>query len=188
MLHSVKGKIIGSGDKFLIVDVGPLALKIFVPQKTVEKLAKKQDAVTLFTNLHIRENEVSIYGFENERELQLFSLLCSVNGIGPRSALSILSRHESDTIFQAIAEGAIDFLSQMASVGKKKAERIVVELKGIVPQIKSTENLKEFLELEAALANLGYHIRDIRNVLTKLPISVKTFEEKLRLALKMLSE
>jgi Holliday junction DNA helicase RuvA len=157
MIAQIKGKIVNKNIDSVIVDVSGVGYRIFV----LPSMIKKQgDEVLFFTHQYIREDQMTLYGFLQEDELRMFEMLISVSGIGPKAALGILTVGSVDTIKRAIVEGRSDILKSVSGVGKKIAERAILELKEKVTSGDNTE-LPRLMAQEddsavGALVNLGY--------------------------------
>jgi Holliday junction DNA helicase RuvA len=144
--------------------------------------------VRLHTHLHIREDNATLYGFASAEELQLFQTLIGVSGIGPKLALSILSAMAVDKLTMAIATGNTHLLTEVPGIGKKTAERLILELKDkigarwvITP---GAQLVQENTEVVAALTSLGYSVAEASRAVASLPSSSDlSLEEKLKLAL-----
>lgn len=157
MIAQIKGKIVNKNIDSVIVDVSGVGYRIFV----LPSMIKKQgDEVLFFTHQYIREDQMALYGFLQEDELKMFEMLISVSGIGPKAALGILTVGSVDTIKRAIVDGRSDILKSVSGVGKKIAERAILELREKVNSDGNTE-LPRLMTQEddsavGALVNLGY--------------------------------
>jgi Holliday junction DNA helicase RuvA len=130
VIWRVKGRILNKGPSHLVVDVGGVGLLIRTPVISFDRLGREGQEVEILTHLHVREDALDLYGFENENQRRLFRMLLSVSGIGPRSALGILSGMSTEALQTAILSGDVAALTRIPGVGRKTAQRIVVELKG----------------------------------------------------------
>lgn len=129
MIYSVTGKASVIDENTLAISNGMIAFEVVASTSTVYNVSRKTDTVTLLTYLYVREDEMKLFGFENLSEKSLFLNLISVSGIGPKVAMSILSGMNSQTLAVAISSGNIKLLSGIKGLGKKTAERIILELK-----------------------------------------------------------
>lgn len=129
MIYSVTGKASVIDENTLAISNGFMAFEVVASTSTVYNLSRKTEPVTLLTYLYVREDEMRLFGFENLSEKSLFLNLISVSGIGPKVAMSILSGMNSQTLAVAISSGNTKLLSNIKGLGKKTAERIVLELK-----------------------------------------------------------
>jgi Holliday junction DNA helicase RuvA len=169
--------------------LGGLGLKIAVPARVAEHLPAAGEQCALFTHLHVREDALDLYGFETEEGLRLFEMLISVSGVGPKSALSVLDVAELSAISAAIKEGRPDLLTHASGIGRKTAERIVIDLKTKVHASESAElvgHMESNADLEETLANLGYPRAQAKAALEKVDTSHTTLESRLRAALVIL--
>jgi len=187
MISRVKGHVTAGGRGFLVVDVGGVGLKVHAPASTLAQ-ASPGRTVELFTHLHVRENELALYGFSSEEDLALFELLLGVSGVGPRVALNVLSGMPTDSLRLAIAQERVDLLSQVPGIGPKTAKKIVFHLKDKVQAeigVAVTPVLSEAdAEVIAALTGLGYSIVEAQAALQSLPRDEGlSIEERIRLAL-----
>lgn len=181
MIGYIKGNIVWRDLKSVVVDVGGVGYKLFTYAGGLDS----QQEVAFYTYLAVRENALDLYGFPTKAELDFFELLLTVSGIGPKSALAILSVASLDTLSYAINNGDAGHLTKQSGIGKKNAEKIVLELKGKAPEITSegkahTDN-DDAIE---ALKALGYSEKDSREALKKA--EGVTTQEKIRSALKTL--
>lgn len=193
MLYTLKGKLIGRGDQFLVVEVGGLStgglgFKVFTNNETLIKV--QQDAeIKLFCFLYIRDDQIELYGFLEEQALKLFEMLNAVAGIGPKTALGVLDIDTVPNIMAAIIEKRAELLSRTSGIGKKTAERIVLELHSKIklPEAKTlTEKMDVDIEVEEALISLGYSRSQVKRALSETGSETKTLEEKLKQALRSL--
>ncbi len=129
MISSLKGTLLEKTPTRVVLDVGGIGYGVNVPLSTYGKLGEIGDPVELLTHLHVREDALDLYGFATTEEKNLFELLILVSGIGPRLALGILSGSEARPFAEAVASANYAMLTTISGVGKKLAERIVVELK-----------------------------------------------------------
>ncbi|KGQ21630.1 Holliday junction branch migration protein RuvA [Thermus filiformis] len=157
MLRLVRGTVLRKTPQALWLQVGPLALEVQVPTPLLA-LEEGQE-VALFTRLEVREEGLFLYGFQEEEALRLFELLLSVNGVGPRLALALLGHLSPSLLAQALKEGDTRLLASVPGVGKKLAERMVLELRSKVPGAPSGRALGEAAE-EAVLALLALGFKE----------------------------
>jgi len=131
MIASIQGKITQSAENYLIVDVGGIGYQVFVP-RSFPKQVRHGETVFLRTHLVVREDSLTLYGFPQPEEVEIFGLLLGVNGVGPRLALEILSTHSPDTIRRAVVHEQEEIFQQVSGIGKKTAQRILLYLEGRV--------------------------------------------------------
>ncbi|HPS21455.1 MAG TPA: Holliday junction branch migration protein RuvA [Candidatus Paceibacterota bacterium] len=185
MIGSIKGKIILKKDKFILVDVAGVGYKAFVSPSDATFMKKMGDEVFLWTYLHVREDALDLFGFSEYAELEFFQMLLNVSGIGPKSALTILSIATVNTLKKAIGSGDISYLTKISGIGKKTAEKIVIELRDKLEDSGTDSNLQGELDALEALKSLGYSQAEAREALKKAPTDADT-NTKVREALKIL--
>lgn len=191
MISSLHGKIESLGSDQAIINVGGIGFQVYMPTTTLTTLGIPGDDVNVFTHLHLREDNVALYGFISTEELWLFETLISVSGLGPRLALSMLSSLNTDQITTAIATSSIEMLEMIPGIGKKVANRIILELKDKIGAgwiaTPTTELARENTDVLAALTSLGYSAAEATKAITNLPIDTNLdLEEKIRIALQYL--
>ena len=184
MIGSIKGKIILKRDKFIIVEVGGIGYKINASPDTLLKI-KIGEEVHLFTHLHVREDAQDLYGFLEYGELEFFEMLIGVSGIGPKGALAILSVAPIETLKRAISTQDISYLTKISGIGRKTAEKIVLELREKVGEEKEGVSLQGEIDVLEALKSLGYSQMEAREALKKVSTEKDT-GKKIKEALKIL--
>jgi Holliday junction DNA helicase RuvA len=186
MISQLRGTISHKDLRYLIVDTAGVGYKVFCPSATIDKLALGDEA-TLWTHTAVRENAIDLYGFLSKEDLDLFELLITVSGIGPKTAIGVLTVVLPETVRMAISSGDSAYLTKVSGVGKKIAEKIVLELKGKYEDM-SGGNL--YLQKDAdaieALKALGYSHNEAREALQKVPKDIEQAGEKVKQALKIL--
>jgi len=178
-----------------VVNVGGVGYDVQVPLSTFYGIGEPGSTVSLRVHTHVREDAIQLFGFGTALELSLFQRLIAVNGIGPKVALSVLSGIEPGDLVRAIRQSDVGRLTSIPGVGKKTAERIVVELKDRLPKseaaetVDTTEDGDVRSDVLSALANLGYHRAAVEKALDGVMRKgdAKTFDALLREALKALS-
>lgn len=188
------GQLTGSLERItrhgtLIMRVGDVGYEIHTPASVLSRLPTKE-TVTLLTHLVVREDVLALYGFSKEEDLSFFEMLLGVAGIGPKSALGILNLADVETLRSAIAAGNARYLTKVAGIGKKTAERIVVELSekvGDIARKETAEGLRDEAEALEALESLGYTREESRTALKRAPAGAKNISDRVREALKALS-
>lgn len=146
------------------------------------------DHITLHTHLAVRETALDLYGFPSARSLTLFELLLSVSGIGPKSALNVLSLSTEELLISAVREGNAGHLSKVSGIGKKTAEKIVLELKekmALLPGVAAISGEDDALE---GLRAMGYSLAEAREALKEIPRTVEGGSARLREALRLLGK
>ena len=194
MIGFLRGKVVQLMQDYCLLDVGGVGYRVYIPSSTRSRLKVGEDAM-LYTHLAVREDAMTLYGFESQEEYQGFQLLISVSGIGPKVALGILSSITIERLFQAIHGQQIAVLTKLPGVGKKSAERLILELKdktaglegegGGDGALSSAEPAQDgpVSDAAAALSALGYSQDEISSVLRRVTKPMST-EETIRFALK----
>ena len=185
MIGSIRGKIILKTEKFLIVETGGVGYKINISPDTLAKIQKINGEVFFFINTHVREDTLDLYGFLDREELEFFEMLINVSGIGPKGALAILGIASIETLKKAIGTGDISYLTKISGIGKKTAEKIVIELRDKMGEEKEGSSLQGELDALEALKSLGYSQNEAREALKKVTRETNT-NIKIREALKIL--
>jgi Holliday junction DNA helicase RuvA len=187
VIASLKGKLQAMGGDWAIVDVNGIGFKVYMPTSTLSTLGKKGEEVELHTHLHLREDNATLYGFAAVEELGLFQTLISVSRLGPKLALAMLSAMSAEKLAMTIATGNANLLAEIPGVGKKTAQRIILELKeklGAGWAAPPPEFAEENADVLAALTTLGYSVREASRAITAIPPDpALTLEEKIKLAL-----
>jgi Holliday junction DNA helicase RuvA len=196
MIAFLRGRVLEKHPNRVIVDVGGVGYDVAVPLSTFYTAGEPGAAIELRVHTHVRDDQLALFGFASALELLMFERLIAVSGIGPRLALSVLSGIEPADLAQAIQRGDLGRLTRIPGVGRKTAERIVVELRDRLPQAIAATSAAPAArgaalrdDLVSALANLGYHRQAIDRTLDSVLDVVETppFETALRQALKDLS-
>lgn len=194
MLYSLSGKLVLRKPQLAVIEVAGFGLKVLISEKTSKNLPKIGLETKLFCFLAIRRDGADICGFLSEKELEIFELLNSVSGIGPKSALEITGVSSVEKFLAAVSGARADILEKSFSIGKKKAERIVLELKDKLGKFKTIDLKGEVLDLDfdndlkSVLGNLGYKRKEIEEVIKNLPGNSGKLEERLKSALKILNK
>ena len=185
MIASIKGKIILKTEKFLIVEANGIGYKISVSPDTLSKTKKLGEEISLWIHTHVREDALDLYGFSDRKEQEFFEMLINVSGIGPKSALAILGIATIETLRKAIATNDTSYLTKISGIGRKTAEKIVIELRDKLGEEKSDGSLQGELDALEALKSLGYSQNEARDALKKVKPDTDT-NQKIREALKIL--
>lgn len=188
MIGLIEGKIELNTDRFVIVNVNGVGYKVFISGNTLKTLPKKGEKVKLYTFLYVRENIMDLYGFLNPKELEFFELLTSISGIGPKGALSILTVASVDILKRAITNEESSILTKVSGIGKKMAEKIILELKSKVGDEFLGKGIGVDSEAIDALMGLGYKLQEAREVLKKVPKDIEGVENRVKEALKLLGK
>ena len=187
MIVGVRGTLAATGPDWVHVTVGGVTLQVFVPSSSISALGLVGATVSLNTLLRIRDEQPTLYGFPDDASLQLFTLLTGVSGVGPRLGLALLSALDAASLQLAVASGDAGALSAAPGVGRRTANRIILELRGKVDAIESDGGVAGTgvdSEVLAALAALGYSAAEARAAVDGIPDSDGlTVEDRIRLAL-----
>jgi Holliday junction DNA helicase RuvA len=187
MIAKLNGTVWSVGEDYVVVRTGGVGLHVRVPAGVLAQLDGVGQPVELFTHLHVRENELALFGFFTEEELALFKLLLSISGVGPRVAMALLGTVSPDALRQAIVQEEPGLLSQVPGIGPKTARAIIFHLKdkiiptggGPAPLVSDTD-----AEVIAALTGLGFSLVEAQAALQSLPQDDGLpVEERVRLAL-----
>jgi Holliday junction DNA helicase RuvA len=191
MIATLEGILEYRGEDSVIINVGGIGFRVYVSSSTSSQLGAVKSRVSLYTHLHVREDNISLYGFASSEELTLFKSLISVTGIGAKLALTLLSALNPEQLVMAITSGDIDLLSQTPGIGKKIASRLVVELRGKLE--KEWKEVAwplapEHVDVIAALTGLGYSVTEATKAISRLPDSEElSLEEKVRMTLQQMA-
>jgi holliday junction DNA helicase RuvA len=184
MIGSLKGKITLRTEKFVLVEAGGVGYKANVSPDTLSRTSSNEE-VFLFIHTHVREDAFELFGFQTIEELNFFELLIGISGIGPRSALAILGIAPLPTLKRAVATGDTSYLTKISGIGKKTAEKIVLELRDKVGVTEEGMSLQGELDVMEALQALGYSQNEAREALKKVSTENNT-NIKIKEALKIL--
>lgn len=187
MLRTLEGKLVEKGKDFAVLETGGFGFRITMNESALNRLPSLEETVKIYVFLQIKENAWELYGFLEEQSLRIFEVLKTVSGVGPRTALAVLSLGTPEDAVAAIVNREADLLSRAPGVGKKTAERIVLELheKLKLPNAAArTRSMSLSLDVEEVLEGLGYARNQIRSALEKVGTQGESLEEKLKLALR----
>ena len=195
MIGSLIGLIKEKTPSSILLEVNGISYGIAVPLSTSFQLPNVGESAYLLTHLVVREDQHSLYGFATDEERKLFRALIKISGVGAKLAITILSGTNVNGFIQSVVNEDIDALVHLPGIGKKTAERLIVEMKDKVSEISSDENsLSQNNENSAvaeamnALVNLGYKTKDAKTILDKIESEGLTVEELIRQALKSLNK
>lgn len=191
MIARIEGIIVHVAEKFIIVDVSGVGYKLSI---TPENIASSilGEHTSFWVHTAVRENSIDLYGFKNINEMSFFELLLDVSGIGPRSALSILAIAPIDTLKRAIATGDIGYLNKVSGIGKKTAEKIIIELRDKLQDFKNDDDtpglLRDESDIIEALKSLGYSQNEARDALKQVSPTTTGTNSRIKEALQVLSK
>ncbi len=200
MFAYIKGSLEEKGNNYVVIDVGGIGYKVFMSDISIQKIGDLRNIVKVHTYYHVREDNISLYGFLTKEELKMFELLLSVSGIGAKSAISMLSNITPSSFAFAVISNDVASLKKLPGIGAKTAQRIILELQD---KLKSEEKLsiegaKEQIEFEIqtnkniseaiqALQILGYNRREIDKAMEKIANTDVSVEELIRKGLSLLA-
>jgi len=191
MISHISGTLLMKTDKFFIVDVNNVGFRVFVNAQTIKNAPKKGEQIFLWTHLYNREgaNAQELYGFLEYAELEFFEMLIQISGIGPKSALGVLAVAPLDTLKKAISLGETSYLTKVSGIGRKIAEKIVLELREKLGALESGGAMfKDDQDVLEALQSLGYSNSEAREALKHIPESISGANNRIKEALKTLSK
>ncbi|HVS79375.1 MAG TPA: Holliday junction branch migration protein RuvA [Candidatus Paceibacterota bacterium] len=192
MISHLRGVVEQKGLNFAVLDVQGVGYRVFMTSGLLAELAIGEEA-KIPTYLAVREDAMDLYGFRNQDELRFFELLISISGIGPKSALSILNITTLDSLRQAVASEDTTHLTRVSGIGRKTAERIVIELRGKLDGFEfeaiatDTGSIKEEVDALEALKSLGYSQKESQEALKLVPKDIIGTGEKVKHALRLLA-
>ena len=188
MIASLHGTLESLGSNWAIINVNGIGLQVYMPTSTLSTLGTIGREAHLHTHLILREDSIALYGFVSAEELELFQILLGVSGIGPKLALAMLSAMSVEQASMAIAAGSVDLLKTVPGIGKKMAERLILELKDKIGAgwltTPATQLAQGNAEVIAALTSLGYSVSEASRAVASLSSSPDlSLEERVKLAL-----
>ncbi len=191
MIASVRGVVASVTQDVVVVEVGGVGIELFASRMALE-LCREGDHATLLTRLIVREDALTLFGFQNTQERQLFDTLIKISGVGPKMALSILSTLSLDNLRNAISSDRVELLTRVPGVGKKTAQKIMLELKDKLPVGLEAIPSGEFEDVNSdvmdALVALGFSVVEAQMAIQSLPQDAPPdTEERVRLALQFIS-
>ena len=203
MIAKLSGKLTELNFTECIIDVHGVGYQVFIPMSTFDKLPREDEDVSLFINTQVREDAINLYGFATKAEKQLFEILIGTTGVGPKLALSILSSMPVESFTSAIINNDLNVIKRISGIGKKTAERLIVELKDKLAKASlpftaaasssaaPDEKAIAMEDAAAALEQLGFKQDSIRKVLEKIsntiPVEEASSENFIRKALQALN-
>ena len=190
MISKLTGTIAYADLKYIVLDVNGVGYKVAITSDTMSKIDKGHTPTTLWTYLAVRENALDLYGFTSIKELNFFELLITISGIGPKTALGIMNAATVHTLEMAIQTGDASHLTKINGIGKKVAEKIIMELKDKVETIEHTPESKSAMKNDndalEALKSLGYSPIEARDALKEVAKGIVKTSDKIKEALKIL--
>jgi len=186
MINSLSGKIISKKEKYIVLDISGIGFKIFLAKENLKKIPKEGENFKAFSYLDVGEKSLNLYGFLDEKELEFFELVKAIQGVGPKAALEISSLGPIEEIKKAILAGNEKLFERISGIGRKKAQKIILELTGKIKELEK----KTILEDDAlkALINLGFPKQRAKQALLKIPSEVKDTQDRIKEALRILAK
>jgi Holliday junction DNA helicase RuvA len=190
MIASISGTVISANEKFLVIDTGGIGYKVHIAPSLAQQFSVGSSA-SLWIYTAVREDAIELFGFDSESGQELFELLLNVSGIGPRSALAILSVADMSALIHAIKTENAGYLTQVSGIGKKTAEKIILELSDKVEKLSlehehvESDHIRDAVD---ALLAMGYHERAIREVLRGMDVTDADTSRIIREALQIISQ
>lgn len=190
MIAQISGTILAIEQTALIIGVGGVGIRVSVPRTVLEDVGGLGRTMRLFTHLIVREQELSLYGFETKEDLNLFEVLLGVNGVGPKVALAILATLSPELLKSAIMREETAVLQRVPGIGKKTAERIMFQLRDKLDLTDAGTAVPLVSDVDAdvidILTGLGFSIVEAQSALQKLPREANSVDERVQLALQYL--
>ena len=208
MLAYIRGKLEAKMTEYVVIDVGGLGYKVFMSEAGIENLGNIGDIVKVHTYYRVREDDISIFGFNTQEELKMFELLLGVSGVGARTALAMLATCTPSEFALAVVSEDVKVLTEIPGIGPKSAKRIILELKDKIKKEQAVEEIKEQInknekqnsrifdiaevkekvsEAIQALQVLGYNKKEIEKAFEKLDVKELSTEELIKKGLNLLN-
>ncbi len=191
MIGYLKGKIEFIDGQYIILNVSGVGYRVLVPNK-IFSTSKISEDLKLFTYTHVREDALDLFGFANLPDLKLFEQLISVSGVGPKTALSIFSFGERASIIEAVIAGNVDFFTKVPRLGRKNAQKIIIELKTKLGSLEDLDLSAQAdgasSEVLAALKSFGFTVKESQDAIRNIDKNIKNVGEKIKHALKYLGK
>lgn len=189
MIGYLEGTVIETVGRTVTLSVNGVGYRVFATTEVIEAVRSRKDKVALWMHLAVRENSMELYGFIEKEDRDFFELLIGIPGIGPKSALAVLNVASVKTLISAVATNDVSYLTKVSGIGRKTADKILLELKGkIGGPSGGGAFLKDDGDVLEALRSLGYGERQVRDVLKKIPESIDGAGKRIKEALKLLGK
>ena len=188
MIAHLTGTVDFIGERYLILDVNGVGYKIYGTSETLRLAGKSKHEANFWTHLAVREDAMDLYGFFEKADLEFFELLIGISGIGPRSALGIMNIAPVENIKKAVSSGDSSYLTKVSGIGRKTAEKIILELRDKLGAWTDTGSpeLREESDALEALQSLGYSQVEARHALKRVSHEIKDAGKRVKEALKVL--
>jgi Holliday junction DNA helicase RuvA len=186
MISKITGLLVFKGARFVVAETGGIGYKVYIGAETYSNLPKINESVSFWVHFYLRENRAELYGFLNYPELEFFEQLIQISGVGPKNALGVLSAGPIDTLKKAVSSGETSYLTKVSGIGRKLAEKIIIELKNKMAEMENLDSLvfKEESDAIEALRSLGYSLKESREAMKKISKETKGAENIVKEALK----
>lgn len=198
MFAYIKGVLAEKGENYVVIDVMGIGYRVFMPNSSINNVGEIDEQVKVHTYYYVREDNIKLYGFLNNDERKMFELLLSISGVGAKSAITMISEIKPSDFALAVITNDVSKLVKIPGVGKKTAERLIVELKDKLKTETSIrekedlqssyENLDATKEAISALQVLGYNTKEIDKAIEKIDTKNMTVEDIIRKILNLLSK
>lgn len=199
MFAYIKGSLEMKFINYVVIDVGGLGYKVFMPENDINSIGEIGENIKVFTYYRVREDDISIFGFKTQEQLRMFELLLSVSGVGAKSALVMLSCIEPSEFAIAVISNNVKLLTQIPGIGPKSAQRIILELKDKLKSEQNEEQIEEskaksikvnenIQEAISGLMVLGFSKKDIEKAFEHLTVETLSVEELIKKGLILLSK
>jgi len=189
LISKIRGKVEYIRDNYAVIETGGIGYKIFLTDISLGRVVKKDEA-DFFIHTHVKEDQLALFGFETLEELEIFELLLSISGIGPKAGLGILTIATPATIKSAIVNEDSSILTKVSGIGKKTAERVILELKNKVDALpeKQQKEAQSGQDVIEALISMGYSATEARQAIRSIPKDIKDESQQIKLALKAMKK
>jgi Holliday junction DNA helicase RuvA len=188
MIGRLRGTLVDKSDGSVLVEVGGVGYIVAVTPRTLTNLPPRGEQAVLHTHLHVREDQLSLFGFDTNADKDLFALLLGVSGVGPKVGLAILATMTPDQLRMAVVTGDTAALTAVPGIGKRSAEKLMVELRPkMEASLESTTGSGPMSEVREALSGLGYGPDEIRDTLATMPHDL-SIEDLLKRSLQQLGK
>lgn len=197
MIGYITGEVFDSDGSDIIILVGQIGYRVRVvaieatrhPSTSSGQAISRQNQISLYIHTHVREDEISLYGFEDKNQLKLFELLIGVSGVGPKMAMNILAKGSAEQIRQAVAQADVSFFTSVKGIGKKNGQRIIVDLKsklGSISELDLSEPEMGSDEVFDALVTMGFDPKKVSKTLAEIDTSLSE-QDRIKQAIKKMS-
>lgn len=187
MIGFLSGKLLSHHDPFLLINVNGVGYKVHAAADVLTAF-HIGDVVQVYVHTHVREDALELYGFSDEASMELFELLISVNGVGPKTAINVFALGKKEEILGAIRKADVDFFTGVPRLGRKNAQKIIIDLKNKLGAIEELDLRDGESDVVVALMQFGFSSEEARRAVREIGEKGKTTEEKIKLALKYLGK